>query len=98
MSEHTEGPWVCYADTPSTDPEWHIVTSANRMRVVANVHIEPGNEMDMANARLITAAPDLLTVCQELAESAAYWSEYDVPIGIVDRLNEAIARATGGKS
>lgn len=33
----------------------------------------------------------LLAVCDELAESAAYWSEYDVPLGIVDRLHNAIA-------
>lgn len=34
----------------------------------------------------------LLTVAKELQESAAYWSEYDVPLGIVDRLNAAIAK------
>ncbi len=55
----TPGPWVSYADVPSTDPNWHIVTNESRMRVLANVHIEPGSEMDAANARLITAAPDL---------------------------------------
>lgn len=48
-----------------------------------------------ANARLIAAAPDLLAVALELAESVAYWSEYDVPIGIVERLRAAIAKATG---
>lgn len=35
----------------------------------------------------------LLAVTKELQESAAYWSEYDVPLGIVDRLNAAIAKA-----
>lgn len=35
----------------------------------------------------------LLAVAKELQESAAYWSEYDVPLGIVDRLNVAIAKA-----
>lgn len=43
-------------------------------------------------------ALDLIAVLQELQESASYWSEYDVPIGIVDRINAAIAKATGGKS
>lgn len=57
---HTSGPWQCYADLPSTEPNWHIVTNASRMRVIANVHIEPGNTVDEANARLITAAPELL--------------------------------------
>lgn len=60
MGHHTKGPWQCYADLPSTEPNWHIVTSDNRQRVIANVHIEPGNASDEANARLITASPDLL--------------------------------------
>lgn len=60
VSKHTPGPWQFYADVPSTDPNWHIVTNASRMRVLANVHIEPGNEVDLANARLITFAPELL--------------------------------------
>jgi hypothetical protein len=34
---------------------------------------------------------ELLAVLKELQESAAYWSEYDVPLGIVDRINAAIA-------
>ncbi len=45
--------------------------------------------------RLMAAAPDLLAICLELVESAEYWGEYDVPIGIVDRLNAAIAKAGG---
>jgi hypothetical protein len=48
-----------------------------------------------ANARLIAAAPELLQILQELKQSAYYWSEYDVPIGIVERINTAISKATG---
>ena len=48
-----------------------------------------------AQQRLAAAAPALLDVCVDLVESAEYWSEYDVPIGIVDRLNAAIAKAGG---
>lgn len=50
-----------------------------------------------ANADLMMAAPELLAICQELQESASYWSEYTVPLGIVERLNAAIAKATGGQ-
>ena len=39
------------------------------------------------------AAPDLLAVVEELLESAEYWSEYDVPLGIVDRMKAAIDKA-----
>jgi hypothetical protein len=48
------------------------------------------------DASLIAAAPDLLEACKELLDSAAYWSEYDVPLGIVDRLKAAITKAEGG--
>ena len=51
--------------------------------------------MNESEAQLYAAAPDLLAVCEELVESAYYWGEYDVPIGIVDRLNAAIAKAGG---
>ena len=47
------------------------------------------------NAQLIAAAPDMIDILLELQESASYWSEYDVPIGISDRINEAIAKAIG---
>lgn len=67
-SKHTAGPWVVYADVPSTDPNWHIVTTENRLRVVANVHIEPGNQMDAANARLIAAAPGMLQALKDIAK------------------------------
>lgn len=64
QSKYTPGPWIYYADLPLRDPNWHIVTTANKMRVLANVHIEPGNAMDEANACLIAAAPDLLEAAE----------------------------------
>lgn len=57
---HTPGPWIFYADLPSTEPNWHVVTTKNKLRVLANIHIEPNNPMDLANARLIASAPELL--------------------------------------
>jgi hypothetical protein len=66
MSKHTPGPWIFYADMPSVDPAWHLVTTANKMRVLANVHIEPGNAADEANARLIAAAPELLGALSDM--------------------------------
>lgn len=71
MAQHTPGPWQYYADLPSTEPNWHIVTNASRMRVLANVHIEPGNATDEANARLITAAPELLDALRECQTALA---------------------------
>ena len=37
-------------------------------------------------------APQMYRVLKELQESASYWSEYDVPLGIVDRINEVLKK------
>lgn len=37
-------------------------------------------------------AEELADVLLQLQESAHYWSEYDVPIGIVDKIDEALSR------
>ena len=53
------------------------------------------NDEASANCRLIAAAPEMLDILMELFESAEYWSEYDVPIGIVDNIKNTIEHATG---
>ena len=37
----------------------------------------------------------MLTVLEEVDECAAYWSEYDVPLGLHERIKAAIAKARG---
>ena len=37
-------------------------------------------------------APQMYSVLKELQESASYWSEYDVPLGIVDRINDILKK------
>ena len=37
-------------------------------------------------------APQMYSVLKELQESAYYWSEYDVPLGIVDRINDVLKK------
>jgi hypothetical protein len=51
-----------------------------------------------AESSVLCAASDMLEVLEELQESAEYWSEYDVPLGIVDRMNNAINKAHGRNS
>ena len=49
-------------------------------------------------ARLRAAATLALAVLTRLADSAAYWSDYDVPVGIVAEIDEAKARLAGALS
>ena len=84
----TPGPWVVEDDSPVTPwvrcPDDKSTLSVSR----------PYRER-LANAYMIAAAPDLYAVVEELEESSSYWSEYFVPIGIVDRLRAALAKARG---
>jgi hypothetical protein len=45
--------------------------------------------------RLRAAATEALAVLTRLADSAAYWSSYDVPVGIVAEIDAAKARLAG---
>ena len=47
------------------------------------------------NERLRAAATEALAVLTRLADSAAYWSDYDVPVGIVAEIDAAKARLAG---
>jgi hypothetical protein len=93
MSKHTPGPWNA-ADKRPRSQGFSIFADGQYVAFVGDSDaVTPCED----NARLIAAAPDLLAVCQELEESVEYWSEYDVPLGIVDRIRAAIAKATGGQ-
>ncbi|NCC91549.1 MAG: hypothetical protein EOM01_14490 [Spirochaetia bacterium] len=61
----------------------------------ASKDISLGVEAQKANLFLVAAAPDMLAMLEELQECAYYWSEYDVPLGIKDRLDETIRKARG---
>lgn len=84
MANHTPGPWIARMNCD--------VISGDRL--VADCMTGWLKE-DRANARLIAAAPEMLNMLIEISESAQYWSEYDVPIGIIDRLNAVINKAKG---
>lgn len=44
------------------------------------------------NAELEQQKLEMLELLSELHDSAEYWSEYDVPIGIVDRIKEQLKK------
>jgi hypothetical protein len=91
MSGHTPGPWGVGEPDPNGHPA--ILTDGGELiAIVTHECVKLEEELD-ANARLIAAAPELLAVLKELEESVAYWGEYDVPLGIADRILDAIAKA-----
>lgn len=92
MSKHTKGPWRWWPCKETKSALNDYIQIAAGLKHVAQVKISTVTEHDL---RLIAASPDLLAVLKELQESAAYWGEYDVPLGIVDRINQAIAKADG---
>jgi hypothetical protein len=74
-----------------TRPCKMYISSGNR-NLVASVNNDPET---VAMFQLFAAAPDMLEVLEELDECASYWSQYDVPVGIHDRIKSAIAKAKG---
>jgi hypothetical protein len=42
--------------------------------------------------RLKREKSEILEVLKELEESSTYWSEYDVPLGIVERIHSTIRK------
>lgn len=94
MSEHTPGPWsVPYYDDNPGDQGWWIHNGKVGSDEFAIAVTFDGNPNSEADARLISAAPDMYAVLRELAECSEYWSEYDVPLGIHDRIAAALAKA-----
>ena len=67
-------------------------TRANARRIVAAVNACEGISTEALEAG---AVRDLVAVVDELLYSAAYWSQYDVPLGIVDRMRTALDKAKG---
>ena len=93
MSQHTHVEWIA-------DGHW-VTVAEEDIPDICSCHPKDFGQEDfdrpyaetLANVKLIAAAPELLAVCLRLQESASYWSDYDVPIGIVEQLNAAILKA-----
>ena len=49
------------------------------------------------NDKMAYFAQQMYSVLKELQESASYWSEYDVPLGIVDRINDVLEKVENNK-
>ena len=54
-------------------------------------------EKKIEKDKMADFAPQMYSVLKELQESAYYWSEYDVPLGIVDRINDVLGKVENNK-
>ena len=65
MAEHTPGPWAHYDDRDTT--QRHEIAATGK--TVARIYCTNGHEEeDDANARLIAAAPELLSALEAIAQ------------------------------
>ena len=98
MSEakHTPGPWRVEVDTDpeaSWERKWPTI-NAEKYEVVGCEGFYGDYETDMANARLIVAAPDLLEALVQFVDEFEGCYADGEPAMIKARA--AIAKATGG--
>lgn len=87
QAKHSPGPW--------TLADGYIIADADGSDVAQWYASESTEEQDLANARLIAAAPDLMDAClaalSQLTEDRAEYLEQDIA-----QLRAAVAKATGG--
>ena len=98
--EHTPGPWKVVNDwngrpvkiiAPHADPHKPGgIVDITRDRAISL----PSSEEGSANARLISAAPDLLDVCKEALQREEDTGESCGSRDFIERLRAAIAKAT----
>ena len=107
---HTPGPWEASFENPVTDIKatgfLEVIDDANGTLAFVNCESMPPSKEDLANARLIASAPDLLEALKEVLKGmeAAYtegcnevppnieWFDYSS----VTQAYTALAKATGG--
>ena len=94
MSTHAPGPW---AIIPQLSPEGDVATVYNTTEGWVSIHapswVNIGDQkVAMANARLISAAPDLLEALKGVLRVA------DRATVEFDAASAAIAKATGGEA
>jgi len=101
---HTPGPWTIISHDMGDEDIMFLPTGIRGSDGKTIISFDGGLcpedfEGDVAairaNAALVASAPEMLELLLELRECAEYWSEYDVPLGVVKRLDETIRKARG---
>lgn len=104
QTKHTPGPWTI---KKSTRTDHHIIAGRRWIATASNHDFHPTqeeNERTIANARLISAAPDLLAALDKLLSATvdrtlAEGYEMDgVEYAARSAALAAIAKATGGQA
>ena len=93
-SKHTPAPWLIEPHTYGRFDAYIVTeteTVAQVFRRGDNLAIDEECE---ANAKLISAAPDLLAALIACDEAMEYISEYDIPLTLPQQVKDAIAKAT----
>ena len=65
--------------------------------IADNLHKIKEMKNKIEKDKMADFAPQMYSVLKELQESASYWSEYDVPLGIVDRINDVLKKVESNK-
>lgn len=93
MNNHTPGPWKI-AHERSDDEEvspWGCVEVADKRWIT--IEGRSGDEA-LANAQLISAAPELLAACEEVLEQCSHDFHFNE---LYEQAQAAIAKAEGGE-
>jgi hypothetical protein len=89
MTKHTTaGPWEVTEDGTG------VKSTKADVKIFVESEVASGCEAH-ANARLAASAPEMFDLLERLEESAEYWSENDVPIGIVADIKSVLKKARG---
>jgi len=100
-TKHTPGPWVI--NQLSTKTGKGVAIDAERINyslieiceVWGTRNCDVINEEAMANASLISAAPEMYAALSACHESMAYMSEYDIPLTLPEQVKAALDKASG---
>lgn len=69
MSKYTEGPWKVGSLVKNNHTPRYVEVLAGRFKLIAKASYGKTDEEAAANAHLISAAPDLLEVCEKVLSS-----------------------------
>ena len=76
-TQHTPGPWWPEGDTrQGSEQNFHIESKSATICFCSTGH--PDDDVALANAQLVAAAPNLLAACEKLVETIRNGTVYEV--------------------